>query len=152
MGIRAAVVVTAAALASSGLTACGGGGDPHTSAARILPLRVSLISLEADSGFPAPATAHVAVGRINGKLFRRLAQLVPRPLPPPLLERIRGVTICVPVILTVNLAGNGRAERHVYRGCQRPPALRPLLREMCPLLRRADFCARYRKELIGIQP
>jgi hypothetical protein len=149
MAIRAAVAITTAAIASLGLTACG--GDPHTSASRHLPLPVSLISLQADSGFPAPATAHVAVSRINGKLFERLERLVPHPLPAPLLHRITGVTICVPVILTIHLTGRRRAESHVYRGCQRPPALRPLLSQMCPLLRRPDFCARYRKELAGIR-
>lgn len=149
MAMRVAIAVTTAAVASVGLTACG--GDPHTSTSPPPPLRVTLISLDADSGFPAPATAHVAVGRINGKLFRRLAQLVPRPLPEPLLRRIPGVTICVPVILTIHLAGPRRTESHVYRACQRSPAFRPLLRTMCPLLRRADFCARYRKEMIAIR-
>jgi hypothetical protein len=147
--MRIAIAVTTAAIASVGLTACG--GDPPRSAARPLPIRVTLISLEADSGFPAPATAHVAVGRINGKLFRRLAQLVPRPLPEPLLHKIPGVTICVPVILSIHLAGSRHAESHVYRACQRSPAFRPLLRTMCPLLRRPDFCARYRKEMIAIR-
>lgn len=142
------VVATGVALLGS---ACG---DSHPKASPPPPprLHVSLISLQADSGFPAPATAHVAVGRINGKLFRRLAQLVPRPVPPPLLDRVRGVTICVPVILTINLTGNGRTETHAYRGCQRSPAFRPLLRAMCPLLRRPDFCAHYRKEMAGIRP
>ena len=149
MAMRAAVAVTSAVIATLSLAACG---DSQPSKPPPDPLRVTLISLQADSGFPAPATAHVAVGRINGKLFKRLARLVPRPLPAPLLHRIRGVTICVPVILTIHLTGGERAESHVYRACQRSAALRPLLRAMCPLLRRPDFCARYRKELVGVRP
>jgi hypothetical protein len=149
MAMRVAIAVTTAAIASVGLTACG--GDPHTSASPPPPLRVTLISLDADSGFPAPATAHVAVGRINGKLFKRLAQLVPRPLPEPLLHKIPGVTICVPVILTIHLASPRRAESHVYRACQRSAAFRPLLRMMCPFLRRADFCTRYRNDMTPIR-
>jgi hypothetical protein len=153
MAMRAAVAVATAATAVLGACACGGGSYTSTSQLQPppWPARVSLISLKADSGFPAPATAHVAVGRINGRLFRRLAALVPRPLPAPLLHSIPGVTICVPVILTIHLTDRERAESHVYRGCQRPPALRPLLRAMCPLLRRPDFCARYRRELVAIR-
>jgi hypothetical protein len=145
--VRARAVILAAALVAV-FSACG--GSSTSSRVPKWPFRVNLLSLEADAGFPAAATSHVTVRRVNGKLFARLVRLVPRPPPAALTAKVPGETICVPVILTIRLGdGHRHAERYVYRGCQRPPSLRPLLRAMCPLLRRPGFCARYRRELTG---
>jgi hypothetical protein len=130
-----------------GAVGCGDSGGKST----IPPsthVRVTRITLTADSGFPAPATAHVSVTNVNGKLFVRLTKLVPKPLPAPLTAKVNGVTACVPVILTIN-TGNGHKHSNVYkyRACQRPASFRPLLRAMCPLLHRPDFCTRYKRDL-----
>jgi len=139
VGIVAAIVA---------VTASGCGGTSAASRAPEWRFHVNLLSLQADSGFPAPATSHVTLTRVNGRLFARLIRLVPQPLPAPLTRKTPGETICVPVILTVRLGdGHSHARRHVYRGCQRPASLRPLLAAMCPLLRRPDFCARYHNQL-----
>jgi hypothetical protein len=128
--------------------AAAGCGGSATSKPPPVPFHVNRISLTADSGFPAPATVHASVTKANGKLLVRLEKLVPMPLPAPLTKKIPGVTVCVPVILTIHL-GDGR--RHVqvqeYRACQRPASLRPLMQAMCPLLRRPAFCDQYRNDL-----
>lgn len=141
VSVAAALAVVVAGCGGSGTAAKKADAPPH--------FRVNLISLAADNGFPAPASAHVSVVRgVNGKLFLHLSRLVPMPLPAPLTRRERGVTVCVPVILTVRLGdGHEHARVHAYRGCGRPESFRPLLRAMCPLLRRPGFCAKYRREL-----
>jgi hypothetical protein len=94
------------------------------------PLRVTMLSLAADTGYPGPATRTVTVWQ-GYKRFGPIARLVRLPLPARLLGPNTGMTICVPVMLTIRLSDR---RNRVYRACQRPPPLRAVLAALCPLL------------------
>ena len=128
------------------LAACGGGHASHAVRSSG-PLRVTLLSLSPDTGYTlgqARPSSEPLVTLRGGARFARIARLVPLPPPPPLLGPNAGETICLPVIMTIGLSDDRRL---VYRGCQRPRALRPVLARLCQLLDRPGFCARYRNEL-----
>ena len=102
-----------------------------------------MLSLAADTGYPGPASRTVTLWRGYPR-FARTARLVQLPLPTPIIRPKTGMTICVPVMLTIRLSDR---RNHVYRACQRPPSLRPVLAALCPLLAGRGFCQRYRHEL-----
>jgi hypothetical protein len=125
-----------------GLSACG--GDVSQPPRVVRPVRVVAITLSADTGFPGPSWTFVRLRR-GEKGFPRVVRLLPRPLPAPVTKPRTGITICLPARLTIR-SSDGR--RFVYRACQRPPTMRPLLRALCPLLGRRRFCARYHRLLV----
>jgi hypothetical protein len=139
--MRATVTMLVAATVAVAVSACGSSTAKQKVADG--PLHVNMVALRADTGFPAPASRRVTLWRGYPR-FAAIARLVPLPLPTPLARPKTGMTICVPVMLTIRLSNR---HNYVYRGCQRPPSLRPVLNAMCPLLRQPDFCARYRAEL-----
>jgi hypothetical protein len=136
--IRTVTVGAGLALAVS---SCGSSMAKPKAAAG--PLRVNMLSLSADSGYPGPASRSVTLWR-GYKRFAPIARLVRLPLPSHVTRPKTGMTICVPVILTIRLSDH---RNHVYRACQRPRSLRPVLAALCPLLAGPSFCARYRHEL-----
>jgi hypothetical protein len=125
------------------VAACGGGSKPKLTPASVRPLRVTMLSLAADTGYPGPASRAVTLWQ-GYKRFAPIARLVRLPLPPRLLGPKTGMTICVPVMLTIRLSDR---RNRVYRACQRPPSLRAVLAALCPLLTDPHFCQRYRREL-----
>jgi hypothetical protein len=124
------------------LALTGGGGGPAPG-----PIRVSSLTITATTGYPGPPTSLTSD---RGRAFRRLARLVPLPLPaepPSLLPDARhpaGLTVCFPMDLTIGLS-NGKDV--VYPACYRPLALRRVLAALCPRLHKRQFCHTYRHEL-----
>ena len=104
-----------------------------------------MVSLAADTGYPGPATRTLTLWQ-GYKRFARTARLVQLPLPKPILRPKTGMTICVPVMLTIRLSDR---RNHVYRACQRPRPLRAVMAALCPLLAGTSYCHRYRHELIA---
>ncbi len=137
--MRALAVIASLALV---LAACGGqAARPSKVPSR--PLRVTFLALSPDSGFPGPSAATL-LRLQRGERFAQIARLVPRVPPAPVRGPTLGETVCLPVVLTIGLS-DGR--QLVYRACQRPRSLRPVLAALCPLLHRPGFCAHYRNEL-----
>jgi hypothetical protein len=131
----AALVLAALALTAAGCGASGARG----------PLHVVSLSLTAANGFPGPPSTHVTVA--SGPVLRRLARLVPLPLPPMPDRRAAGshpLTVCFPMDLRVVLSNGTSA---VYPSCRRPRALRALVGSLCRLLGRPGLCVAYRDEL-----
>jgi hypothetical protein len=102
-----------------------------------------MISLSADTGFPGPRWTFVRLHRGEVR-FASVVRFLPRRLPAPVTKPSTGMTICVPLLLAIRSA-DGR--RVLYRACQRPPSLLPLIGALCPLLGRPRFCAHYHRFL-----
>ena len=133
--------VTVGARLALVVSSCGGSMAKPKAASG--PLRVNMLSLSADTGYPGPASRSVTLWR-GYKRFAPIARLVRLPLPSYVTRPKTGMTICVPVILTIRLSDR---RDYVYRACQRPRSLRPVLGALCPLLAGPNFCRRYRREL-----
>jgi hypothetical protein len=103
------------------------------------------VSFVVDEGWlPKKATRSVVLTK--GPRFRHVVGLLPRPLPQP--ARKRPARVCIPAMLTIELSNGAQFD---YGSCQRPKSFRPLLRSVCDMLGRKDFCDRYRSEL-GLPP